>query len=475
MENKVYDVAIIGAGVVGVSIFNDLVRSGYSTVLLEKEMDVSTGTTKANSGIIHAGFDAKPGTMKAKLNVEGNRLFPSICKRINVPLNKCGAYVIGNDSKVVDELIARAKLNKVDNVFKLNRSELLERIPNITDEVTCGLFAENSYIVEPYFYTICLAEEAVINGGKIIFEYDLKKVSKKNGVFVLNNGKTKVFAKKIVNASGFAYNSVAKILKTEKYPIEYRRGEYFVLDHSERNFVTSTIFPLPTRESKGVLVTPTVGGNILVGPTSYISNVSVCTTNEGLKDIANKSSKMLKNINLGKTIRIFAGVRSVVGDDFIIEKSKKNDGVINICGICSPGLSAAPAISQFVISLLDMVYYPSKNCVKLKPYTRLQDLSLRQKNALIKSDSDYGKIVCKCEGITLGEIKAAINRPIRPKTMDGIKRRIRAGMGRCQGGFCNDKVAMIIAKENNLLLEDVSKEKTKGKYIVGNTISRGEK
>ncbi len=475
MDKVIYDVAIIGAGVVGVSIFNDVVRSGYKAILLEKEPDVSTGTTKANSGIIHAGFDAKPNTLKAKFNVEGNKMFPSICKRIHVSLKKCGAFVVGSDESAVDLLVEKAKLNKVDGVSKLNRKELLERIPNLAEGITCGLFAENSYIIEPYLYTICLAEEGVLNGGKILFDYITKKVARKKEYFVISDGNNPVYAKKIVNASGFGYNDIAKILKTEKYKIEYRRGEYYVLDHSERSLVSSTIFPLPTKESKGVLVTPTVSGNILVGPTSYISNSSTCTTDSGLKDIAFKSSKMLNNINLGKTIRIFSGVRSVVGEDFVIEKSAKVDGVVNIAGICSPGLSSAPAISKYVIGLLDMVYMPLNNCKTIKPYTRLEEMSVRQRNALIKQNSDYGKIVCKCENITLGEIKDAINRPIKPRTMDGIKRRIRAGMGRCQGGFCNDKVAMILANENHTTMDNIVKEKANGKYVLGNTISKGVK
>ena len=472
MIEKIYDAVVIGGGVIGVSVFNTLVKSGYDAVLIEKEPDVSTGTTKANSGIIHAGFDAKPGTLKAKMNVEGNAMFPGICERLHVPLTKCGAYVIGNDESVVDELLSRAKANGVKKMHKLGRSELKKKLPNITDDMTYGLFAENSYIIEPYFYTICLAEEAVVNGGEIYFNYELKKVTKKKDYYIISNGKENLYAKKIVNCAGFGYNNVAKLLKTELYNIEYRRGEYYVLDHSERDTVPATIFPLPTKAGKGVLVTPTVSGNILVGPTSYPSDDSTCTTIEGIHDVASKSKSMLTNVNLGKAIRIFAGVRSIVGDDFVIENSKKDSNIINVAGICSPGLSSAPAIAKYIMGLMGYEYNPTVRDKTIEPYTRLADMSDDEKNKLIKHNSDYGKIICKCENITLGEIKDAINRPIRPQTMDGIKRRVRPGMGRCQGGFCNDKVAMILAKENNVDLSMISKEKSNGKYIAGEISSR---
>ena len=262
---------------------------------------------------------------------------------------------------------------------------------------------------------------------------------------------------------------------TEIYETEFRRGEYYVLDHSEKDIVPSTVFPMPSDAGKGVLVTPTVSGNILVGPTSYVSDDKTITTNAGLKDISAKVSNMLKNVNLGKTIRIFSGVRSICGKDFVVEKSKKASNIINIAGICSPGLSSAPAIAKYVFKLCGFVENAKIKLKPLPPYTKLGNLSLVEKNKLIKKNADYGKIICKCEGISLGEIKDAINRPIRPTTMDGIKRRVRAGMGRCQGGFCNDKVAQIIASENNIFLSEVVKEKVGGNYIVGNISARGEK
>ncbi len=475
MDKACYDVVVIGAGVIGVSIFNDLARCGIRVALLEKELDVSTGTTKANSGIIHAGFDAEPGTLKAKLNVIGNAMYPEICERLYVPLVKCGAYVIGSNEESVDNLLSKAKINGVKVVKKLRRKALLDRLPNIADNVKYGLYAENSYIIEPYLYTISLAEEAVINGGKLYLGYEIKRVTNKSGYYNITDGKEDISCRYVINCAGSKYNDVAKLFKAEQYKTEYRRGEYYVLDHSEKDIVPATIFPLPDKMGKGVLVTPTVSGNILVGPTSYVSEDDTKTTDFGLNDIRQKVSNILTNVNLGKAIRIFSGVRTVVGNDFVIERSKKAPGVVNVAGICSPGLSSAPAISRYIMKLLGIEYKPKYNAKRIKPYTRLSDMTTSAKNRLIAKNSDYGKIVCKCEGITVGEIKDAINRPIRPTTMDGIKRRIRPGMGRCQGGFCNDKVAMLLAKENGVSLDSIVKEKKNGNYIAGNIVSRGVK
>lgn len=464
----IFDVAVIGGGVVGACIFDDLSLSGYNAVLIEKELDVSTGASKANSALIHAGFDAKPNTLKAKFNVEGNAMYPAICDRLGLKLNKCGAYVVGDNPDMIKELILRGKTNGVKGLKALNNSQLKKVLPNITDNITCGLFAENAYIINPYLLTICLAEEGVVNGGKVELNFDTTKVIKHKEYFEIISKNNTIFAKAVVNSAGAGYNDVAKLLGTETYDIKYRRGEYYVLDNSEYEVVKSTVFPLPTKAGKGVLVTPTVDGNVLVGPTSYESDNSTVTTTEGLQDIRNKVSTMLNNINLSKTIRVFSGVRTIVGDDFVIEKSKKVNGVVNIAGICSPGLSSAPAISKYVINeLLALKYNHNPKSKKIKPYFRLQDLSLKEQNKLIKKNSDYGKVICKCEGVSLGEIKDAINRPIIPTTMDGIKRRVRAGMGRCQGGFCNDRVATILSKELNISLYEVKKEHHNSNYIKG--------
>lgn len=455
---KIYDVLIFGAGVVGTCLATDLARSGYSVCLVDKASDVSTGASKANSGLVHAGFDAKPGTLKAKLNVEGNKMYPYLCKRLGLKLRKLGAVVIGNNTQTVKELYDRGIANGVKNLFVLSREELLKILPNITENVTCGLLAKDAYVVCPYLLTICMAEEAILNGATVLLEFDAKKIRKNNGIFEISDGKTTVFAKKVINSAGAGVNDVAKLLKTETYPIVFKRGEYFVLEQSEAHIAPVTVFPLPEKGSKGILITQTLDGNILVGPTSYESDDSTKTTREGLNLVAEKSGLLLSNVNLRKSIRQFSGVRTICGDDFVIEQSKIDNDVLTLAGICSPGLSSAPAISKYAIEKMGLIYNPTIKNKQIEPYFLFKDLKNAEKNQLLSKNHTYGELVCKCENITKGDILNALDRPLKIHSVDGIKRRVRAGMGRCQGGFCSIPVAEIIAKTRKIPLEEVLKE-----------------
>lgn len=455
---KIYDVLIFGAGVVGTCLATDLARSGYSVCLVDKASDVSTGASKANSGLVHAGFDAKPGTLKAKLNVEGNKMYPSLCKRLGLKLRKLGAVVIGNNTQTVKELYDRGIANGVKNLFVLSREELLKILPNITENVTCGLLAKDAYVVCPYLLTICMAEEAILNGATVLLEFDAKKIRKNNEIFEISDGKTTVFAKKVINSAGAGVNDVAKLLKTETYPIVFKRGEYFVLEQSEAHIAPVTVFPLPEKGSKGILITQTLDGNILVGPTSYESDDSTKTTREGLNLVAEKSGLLLSNVNLRKSIRQFSGIRTICGDDFVIKQSKIDNDVLTLAGICSPGLSSAPAISKYAIEKMGLIYNPTRKNKQIEPYFLFKDLKNAEKNQLLSKDHTYGELVCKCENITKGDILNALDRPLKIHSVDGIKRRVRAGMGRCQGGFCSIPVAEIIAKTRKIPLEEVLKE-----------------
>ena len=464
MQNNSFDFIVIGAGVVGCSIFNDLARCGYSVAIIDNASDVATGASKANSGLIHAGFDPKPGTLKAKLNVLGNKLYPDICKRLGVDLKKTGALVVGKHKRVMQALLKNGQENGVKNLSIIDREGIKSLVPNIAKDITCALYAKDAYIVSPYLYTICLAEEAIVNGGKVFLEYDILKTSYKSELYYITNGKNVICGKTIINCAGAGYNKVAKLFGSEQYPIVYKRGEYFILDSTERDLARITVFPEPSIGSKGVLVTPTVDGNILVGPTSILSDDVARTTNEGLNEIKTKSTQSVDGINFKKTIRIFSGVRSIIGDDFVIEKSNNCAGIVNVAGICSPGLSAAPAISRYVMELLGLDYKVVNNN-RIKPYVCLKNLSNAKRNEMIKQNPLYGKIVCKCEDVSEGEIVDALNRPLKIRSIDGVKRRTRSGMGRCQGGFCGDRVADIIAKVNKIPIEQVLKE-NRGSYFV---------
>ena len=464
---KTYDCVVIGGGVVGASIFNKLVRLGKSVALLDKASDVSTGASKANSGIVHAGYDPMPNTLKAKLNVEGSQIFPKLCKRLNVPIKNCGALVVGDDMEKIKNLYERGKQNGVKRLEILNREKIKQLVPDISDGITCALYAKTSCIVSPYLFTINLCEEGIINGGEVFLEEDIESVKKVKG-FVIKTKKNTFFAKNIINSAGAGYNDIAKILGSEEYEIQFRRGEYFVFSKTSSLNVPCTIFPLPTKKGKGVLITPTVDGNFLVGPTSERCENETVTTDLGLNDIKEKAKNILPNINFKNAIREFSGIRTICGEDFIIEKSKKVKNVINIAGICSPGLSSAPAIANMVASLLGYSLEERKNLKRLKEIKLLKDYDEETQNEMIRQNKDYGEIVCKCEKITKGDVINTLNRPLKIRSVDGVKRRTNAGMGICQGGFCFTKVVNLIKDVRKIKYEEVLKENRGSEVALGN-------
>lgn len=458
MENiKVFDCLIIGAGVVGASVFNKLTRLGKKCLLLDKASDVATGASKANSGLVHAGYDPKPGTLKAKLNIRGNALFPKICKRLGVKLNRCGALVVGDDQEKIDKLYERGVQNGVD-VRILSKEQLFEKVPTLNKKLTTALFAPNAYVVSPYLFTIALTEEAIVNGGQVALEEDVISIEKRNDLFEVTTQKEKYFSKTVVNSAGAGFNEVSRLAGAEEYQIELRRGEYFVFDKGIDLGAPCTIFPLPTQIGKGVLVTPTVDGNFLVGPTSEEGDEKTKTTAKGLLEIREKSKVIFENINFKNAIRQFSGVRVICGEDFIVEKSKKVDGLVNLAGICSPGLSSAPAIAEMVAKLLDFGTKEVENLKKIQPYFVFKDLPKTKQKQLSKVNKDFCVLVCKCEKITKGDVKNALNRPLKIHSVDGVKRRCNAGMGRCQGGFCFTKVVNEICQARAIAYEEVLKE-----------------
>ena len=464
----IYDSMIIGGGVVGTAIFNKLVRIGKKVALIDKASDVSTGASKANSGLVHAGYDPEPGTLKAKLNVRGSELFPKLTKRLHVPYKRTGALVVGDNKEMLERLYERGKRNGVKELSILTREEILKLVPDLKEGNNYALYAKTAGIVSPYLLTIALADEGVLNGGKIFLEEDIKKVEREGEIFKVVTKKNTFLAKNIINSAGAGYNEVAKLLKSEEYPLTFRRGEYFVFSSTAPLDVPCTIFPLPTKLGKGVLITPTVDGNFLIGPTSEDGEDITKTTDSGLNDIKKKAGLILNNINFKNAIREFSGVRVISGDDFIIEKSQKQPGVINLAGICSPGLSSAPAIAEYVVELLGYDLKEKENLKELKDYTLLKNLPLNKQKELIKGNPDYGEVVCKCEKITKGDILSALNRPLKVRSVDGIKRRTNAGMGGCQGGFCFTKVVNLILKSRKIKYEEVLKENRGSEVAVGN-------
>ena len=466
MEDKVFDTIIIGAGVVGVAIFNKLTRVGKHCLIIDKASDVATGASKANSGLIHAGYDPKPDSLKAKFNVRGNKLYPAICKRLSIKLVKCGALVLGDDEQKVKELFDRAQKNGVYAEI-WHRAQIKEKISNVAEHIKVALFARDAYIISPYLFTIALTDEGILNGGQVELEQDIFSIKKEGEIFVVTTQKGVYKAKSIVNSSGSGYNEIAKLLGAEEYPLVFRRGEYFVFDKVQDFQLPCTLFPMPTAKGKGVLVTPTIDGNYLVGPTSEDDENITKTTFKGLEEIKEKSKNILTNINFKNAIREFAGVRVICGDDFIVEKSKKVQGVINLAGICSPGLTSAPAIAEEVVKLLGYSLKEKSHLKKIQPYKLLKDMSVAEQKKLCEEDKNYCQIVCKCEQITKGDIIFALNRPLKISSVDGIKRRTNAGMGRCQGGFCFTKVVKEIAKSRKIDYCKVKKENRGSEIGIG--------
>lgn len=436
-----FDYVVFGGGVIGAAIFNKFIRKGKSCVLLEREPDLATGATKANSGLIHAGFDAETGTLKARFNVRGNELTEELAKNLKVPFKRTGALVVGNDLEKLNALKARGIANGVKELEIVEGETLRKLAPNLKEDIKYALHAKSAGLISPYMLAIALAEEGVINGGTCKLNFETVSVQEKNGYFEISSPSETIKAKRVINAAGAGFNQISKLLKVEEKPLKFRRGEYIILDKTD--FVKLSIFPLPTALGKGILATPTVDGNVLLGPTAEdIESYNTETTTEGIDKILAYIKSTFNNVPLNKNIRQFSGIRVSCGEDFIVEKSKLNESVVLIAGINSPGLSSAPAIAEYVVEEL----FGEKN----------KDKTMIAREGYFAEPA--GRIVCRCEKIGENEIIRAINAPIQACTVDAVKRRVRAGMGRCQGGQCMLEVCKLLAKNAGLNLEDVKKE-----------------
>ncbi len=459
-----YDIAIIGAGVVGGMIARTLSKYDAKICILEKENDVAMGATRANSAIVHAGFDAKEGSFKARFNVRGSEMMEQVAKELGVKYKRNGALVVGfeNERSEVEALYERGIKNGVKGLSVLNKEELHAIEPNLNKELTCALLAETSAIICPYELTIAAIGNAMDNGAELLLNFKVEGVKKDADTFkiVAADGR-EIEAKYIINAAGLYSDDIAALTGDCDFSVHARRGEYMLLDKECGNFTERTIFHTPSKMGKGILVSPTVDGNLLVGPTAVDidDKNDNSTTAEGFATLREKAAENVDGAPLFKVITSFTGLRAVGSTgDFII---KSRDGVITLAGIESPGLSSAPAIAEYVEELLVKEGFSANkktNYVSIrKPAHYFRELSMDEKNEIIKKDSRYGKIVCRCESITEGEIVEAINTNPRPTDLDGVKRRTRSGMGRCQGGFCSPTIVEILAREMNAPFESITK------------------
>ena len=460
------DVIIIGAGVSGCAVARELSRYELDICVLEKESDVCEGTSKANSGIVHGGFDAKTGTLKAKLNVLGNQMMDEMAEKLDFPFRRNGAMVVCQSKEemaVLEELMERGKKNGVEGMEMLSRSQALLLEPNLADTVYAAIHIPSSGIVCPFEMNLAYAENAVQNGVQFHLETEVKQIEKMENGFRVLTDKGMFETRFLINAAGVYADIFHNMVSREKIHITPRRGEYCLLDKNAGNLVERTIFQIPTPKGKGVLVTPTVHGNLLIGPTAadITDKEGTETTSDGLEEVMKKCTKSVKNIPKRQIITSFAGLRAHEDDgDFIIQEVKDAKGFIDVAGIESPGLSSVPAIGVYVRDImagLTELCEKKEFCEHRKRITCISELSREEQNGLIQENPAYGQIVCRCEGVTMGEILDAIHRPLGATTLDGIKRRTRAGMGRCQAGFCTPKNMELLAEELHLELKDIRK------------------
>lgn len=477
---KIYDTVVIGAGVTGCAAARELSRRQGSFLVVERALDVCEGTSKANSAIIHAGFDAEPGTLKAKMNVKGNQMMDALSQELDIPFKRIGALVVclqKEDLPRLRELYDRGRQNGVDGLSLLTGDEARAIEPNLADTVCGALLAETSGVVCPFEMTLGLAESAAINGVEFRFDTQATGLSREDGCWRIATDRGDILAKTVINAAGVYAGDIHNMVCENKLSITPRKGEYCLLDKTAGGYVGHTVFQLPGKLGKGVLVSPTVHGNLLVGPTAADVDdpETAATTAAGLAEVAEKSAWAVKGVPMRQVITSFMGLRAhEAGDDFILGESA--DGFFDAAGIESPGLSSAPAVGEYLADLiadkLGLQTNETFNPIR-RGVPRLAEMPAPERAVKIAENPRYGNIICRCEEVSEGEILDAIHGALGAKTLDGVKRRTRAGMGRCQAGFCSPRVMEILSRELSLDLTGVRKSGKASQIVLEKTRKEG--
>jgi len=477
-----YDIAVIGAGIIGTAVARELSRYSLRIALIEKDNAVANGTTKANSGIIHAGFDARPGSNKAKYNALGNPMFDKLCQELAVPFRRIGSLVIAlesQDMEKVEKLYNRGLANGIPEMRILNGSQVRKMEPNLNKEVIGALHAPTAGIIDPWDLAIALAENAVENGVELLLNHRVAAIKKSTDGFNISASASCIETRYVINCAGLYADQVNNMAAAPYFKITPRRGQYFVLDKNTGSLVNSVVFQCPGKMGKGVLLTSSIHGNLLVGPDSEVldDKENVETTADRLLFVKESAAKTATGIPFNTMIKTFAGLRASPNTgDFIIEESKEAAGFINVAGIESPGLTAAPAIAEEVVRLLKATAGELKKRADFNPLRRkvirFIELKDHEKTELVRKNPAYGRVICRCENVTEGEVIDAISRKAGATTVNGIKRRVRPGMGRCQGGFCAPKVMEILARELGRDMREIVNE-GKESYIISGT-TKGE-
>ena len=471
-----FDIAVIGAGVVGGLVARELSKYDCKICILEKESDVALGATRANSAIVHAGFDAKEGSLKARLNVRGSQMMESIAAELGVKYKRNGSLVVGftkEDEKMLGELLERGQKNGVEGLYIAKGEDVFKIEPNLAPDVTSALVAPSGAIICPYELCMAAVGNAMDNGAVLKCNFKVEKIEKTNEGYRIFSETESVDARIIINCAGIYSDEVASLVGDDTFSVFPRRGEYLLLDKAAGATVSHTIFRAPTKMGKGVLVTPTVDGNLLIGPTAenIKDKEDKKTTSDGLAKVRELAAGQVSGIDFSKVITSFTGLRSVGSTgDFIINIK---DGFLNCAGIESPGLSSAPAIAEYVCELIFGEGYTFGVKSDFKPYRKpmhyFRELSIDEKNEIIREHPEYAHIICRCETVSEGEILEAIRTNPRPTDIDGVKRRTRASMGRCQGGFCTPYIIELLAAEMGCKYEEVTKFGGKSYVNVGKT------
>lgn len=471
-----YDVIIIGAGVSGAAVARELSRYKVNACVIEKEEDVCCGTSKANSAIVHAGYDAATGSLMAKLNVRGNQMMEQLSKDLDFPFKKNGSLVVclsEEDMPKLQALYDRGVANGVPELRILNREELRAMEPNISDDAYAALYAPTAGIVCPFNLNIAMAENACVNGVEFKFDTEVTGLHPIEGGWAIETNQGSFETKYVVNAAGVYADRLHNMVSAKKIHITPRRGDYCLLDKTAGDLVSKTIFALPGKFGKGILVAPTVHGNLILGPTAIDieDKEGTNTTREGLDQVITKCGMNVKNIPMRSVITSFAGLRAHEdGHEFLIGELEDAKGFIDCAGIESPGLTSSPAIGEMVAEILREKLNLEKNenfVATRKGVLDPDSLSKEERIELIKKNPAYGNIICRCEMITEGEILDAIHRPLGAKSLDGVKRRTRAGMGRCQAGFCSPRTMEILARERHVSMFDITKSGGESKIVTG--------
>lgn len=470
------DVVIIGAGVVGCSIARELSRYDLQIQVLERASDVCEGTSKANSGIVHAGFDAHPGTLKAKMNVAGNEKMEALSRELDFPFQRNGSLVLcfaEKDRDKLEKLLEQGIANGVKELRIIEKEELQQMEPDISREAVAALYAPTGGIVCPFGLTIAMAENAAVNGVEFKLETQVFSVKRKENHYLVTTSRGEVECLAVVNAAGVYADTFHNMVSGRKLHIIPRKGEYCLLDKKVGNYVHSTIFQLPTVYGKGVLVTPTVHGNLLIGPTAadIEDKEAVSTTGEGIADVQKRAALSVEKLPTKQIITSFAGLRAhEEGGDFVLGEPEDAPGFFDAAGIESPGLTCAPALGEYLAGLVAERLKAEKKenfVAARKGIPNMALASEEERKKLIAENPAFADVVCRCELVTEGEILAAIHRPVGATTLDGVKRRTRAGMGRCQAGFCSPRTVELLARELNRDMAEITKNEKGSEFLTG--------